>query len=170
MSLRIEPPSPADAAALFALHRRILQEGQWFVTEVDVLRWDVAQKVQLIRDSARSDNSVLLVAREGPLVLGMVQIAGGGLRRVRHVGRLEVMVDLPARGRGVGRALVVAALDWARANPVIEKVGLTVFPHNEAALAVYRELGFVEEGRRIAEYRFGEGDYRDEIAMAVRVA
>lgn len=167
--MRIEPPTPADAAALYALHRRILQEGLWFVTEVDELRSDVAQKVQLIRDSARSDNSVLLVAREGPRVLGAVQIAGGALRRVRHVGRLEVMVDEPARGRGVGRALVSAALDWARANPVLEKVGLTVFPHNEAALAVYRELGFVEEGRRIAEYRFGEGDYRDEIAMAVRV-
>ena len=52
------------------------------------------------------------------------------------------------RGRGVGSALLAAAIERARADGV-HKLSLEVFPHNEAGIALYRKFGFVEEGRRV---------------------
>ncbi len=46
-----------------------------------------------------------------------------------------------ARGRGIGRGLVAAAVDWARALGV-RTVTLRVDAANTAALGVYRTLGF----------------------------
>jgi ribosomal protein S18 acetylase RimI-like enzyme len=41
-----------------------------------------------------------------------------------------------------------------------------VYPHNEAAIALYRSFGFVEEGRLARHSRKSYG-YEDEILMAV---
>ncbi|MGW4521014.1 GNAT family N-acetyltransferase [Amycolatopsis sp. NPDC004378] len=49
----------------------------------------------------------------------------------------------PARGRGVGEALVRAIVDWAAPR----KVTLRVADGNTAALALYRRLGFTGDGR-----------------------
>src|SRR4051794_11037446 len=50
------------------------------------------------------------------------------------------------RGRGVGSALMAAAIDWAQ-HATAHKVVLQVWPHNEAARALYEKCGFVVEGR-----------------------
>ena len=52
-----------------------------------------------------------------------------------------------ARGRGVGRSLLTAGLDWA-ARQGAEVVHLEVADGNDAALGLYRSLGFEEWGRR----------------------
>jgi RimJ/RimL family protein N-acetyltransferase len=41
-----------------------------------------------------------------------------------------------------------------------------VFAHNARAVALYRKFGFEEEGRRLREYRFADGSWRDDILMA----
>lgn len=56
-------------------------------------------------------------------------------------------------------------LEWAQANPLIEKVGLAVFSTNARVIELYRRLGFVEEGRRAKEIKFGPGKYVDEVLM-----
>jgi putative acetyltransferase len=68
------------------------------------------------------------------------------------------------RGRGVGTALMAEALRWARSAGV-ERVELTVYPHNDAAIALYRKFGFVEEGRLVRHAKKSYG-YEDEILMA----
>jgi len=45
-------------------------------------------------------------------------------------------------------------------------VELTVYPHNDAAIALYRRFGFVEEGRLVRHAKKSYG-YEDEILMAV---
>jgi ribosomal protein S18 acetylase RimI-like enzyme len=47
----------------------------------------------------------------------------------------------------------------------VEKVLLSVYPHNTAAIALYRKFGFVEEGRLARQSRKSTGD-EDEILMA----
>ncbi len=165
----VEPPGPADAAALLALHRRILAEGEFFITEPDELREDVASKFDLIRSIARTLNSRLLVARAGPRLAGMASACGGTLRRTRHLARIEMMVDSPFRAAGVGSALLAGIIEWGVENPEVSKLSLQVYAHNEPAVALYRKFGFVEEGRRVGEYRFADGSTRDDLLMAKAV-
>jgi RimJ/RimL family protein N-acetyltransferase len=42
-----------------------------------------------------------------------------------------------------------------------------VFTHNTAAIALYRKFGFVEEGRRIRQYRRASGELWDSIIMGL---
>jgi len=42
------------------------------------------------------------------------------------------------RGKGVGSALPAAAIDWARDHG-LHKLSLRVFPHNAAAISIYRK-------------------------------
>ncbi|MCO7126428.1 GNAT family N-acetyltransferase [Sporolactobacillus shoreicorticis] len=39
-------------------------------------------------------------------------------------------------------------IEWAKANPLIEKVASGVFSTNEAAIHLYKSMGFMEDGRR----------------------
>ena len=105
----------------------------------------------------------------------IVALAGGelvGELRVEPTyfgyGEIGMMVDAGWRGRGVGTALVAAAIDWARARG-LHKLSLGVFPHNEAAIALYRKFGFVDEGRRIEHIRRSNGERWDLVEMGLRL-
>jgi RimJ/RimL family protein N-acetyltransferase len=72
-----------------------------------------------------------------------------------HVGtaRLSIYVgEASARGRGIGRAAVSAALAVAFDGLRLNKVWLVVHVENRAALRTYRAAGFVREGRLRQEF------------------
>ena len=165
LQLDIRPARTTDAAAILRLHRSVLQERRFFITEPEEFRQSVDDKVRLIRDFDRSGNSLFLLARKGPDLLGFLTVRGGALNRMRHTGKLEVMVATESRGKGVGRALMEAALRWATGHAEIEKLGLSVFVDNTRAIDLYRAFGFREEGRRLREYRTEEGRYVDDLLM-----
>ena len=81
-------------------------------------------------------------------------------------GEIGMMVTAEWRGRGVGSALVAAAIDWARGRG-LHKLALSVFPHNHAAIALYRKFGFVEEGRLVRHVRRADGQFWDLIEMGL---
>jgi GNAT superfamily N-acetyltransferase len=56
----------------------------------------------------------------------------------------ELVVDEKARRRGIGRALIQAALDWASAQGCSE-VEVSTELDNSVARAFYRRLGFESE-------------------------
>jgi RimJ/RimL family protein N-acetyltransferase len=81
-------------------------------------------------------------------------------------GEIGMMVARDWRGRGVGSALVAAAIEWGRENG-LHKLTLSVFPHNEAAIRLYRKFGFAEEGRREKQIRRANGEIWDLIEMGL---
>jgi RimJ/RimL family protein N-acetyltransferase len=68
--------------------------------------------------------------------------------------------------RSSGKYAVAAAVEWARARG-LHKLTLSVFPHNDAAVALYRKSGFVEEGRRTRHVRRANGELWDLIEMGL---
>jgi L-amino acid N-acyltransferase YncA len=89
-------------------------------------------------------------------------------RRFRQ--RSELGTDLLAFE---ARRLVGHVTVQRERHPVTRHVGslaiavavLSVYPHNEAAISLYRSFGFVEEGRLARHSRKSYG-YEDEILMA----
>jgi RimJ/RimL family protein N-acetyltransferase len=85
----------------------------------------------------------------------------------RHgFGEIGMAVASEWRGHGVGSALVAAGIEWARERG-LHKLSLAVFPHNAAAIALYRKFGFVQEGRRVKHYRRASGEFWDAIEMGL---
>jgi ribosomal protein S18 acetylase RimI-like enzyme len=60
----------------------------------------------------------------------------------------NIVVQADQRGRGIGRLLMAAAQDWAKARGLYE-VELTVFEFNDAARHLYENLGYRTLTRRM---------------------
>ena len=64
---------------------------------------------------------------------------------------------------GIGKLLITELLNWAEQNSSIEKISLGVLSTNHRAIALYKSMGFIEEGRKIKEIKFSEDSYADDI-------
>ena len=85
-------------------------------------------------------------------------------RLVDEAELLLVAVVPPARGQGIGAALLGAACDDARGDGA-SALFLEMRDGNAAADALYRALGFVEVGRRRDYYRGADARRFDAITM-----
>ena len=85
--------------------------------------------------------------------------------RKRHIGQIGMAVRDDWQGRGVGTALMQAALDLADRWLNLTRLELEVFTDNEPALRLYQKFGFVLEGtQRMAAFR--DGVFVDTHSMA----
>lgn len=91
-----------------------------------------------------SQEATLLVAEADGAVIGSAMVGHDG-----HRGWVYYLAASPAQqGKGLGRALMAAAEDWARARGV-PKLMLMVRPENAGVRAFYEALGYIEEPRII---------------------
>ncbi|MCC7358167.1 MAG: GNAT family N-acetyltransferase [Anaerolineales bacterium] len=87
-------------------------------------------------------------------------------RRQRSATLARVLVAPEARGRGIGRRMVTAALAVGFDQLGLHRIDLNVFDFNTAALACYERVGFVTEGRRRDARRVGDA-WRSVITMSM---
>ena len=151
----VRPASAADARAMAELFAAVAEERTGIASEPPV---DVEERTA--RFAATSAETMVAVA-DGQIV-GLIHTTVS-----RHsFGELGMLVDREWRGRGVGSALIMATIDWAR-DQGLHKLCLEVFAHNTAAIALYRKCGFVEEGHRVKHYRRASGELWDSIIMGL---
>lgn len=118
-----------------------------------------------------------MLQRVEPLACRLVAVAGSeivanaGLHQVHpllrraHVRVLAIAVAPAWQDRGVGRLLIERLLAWADDWAGVLRVELNVHAENERAIALYRKMGFVEEGRHRG-YVLRDGAYVDALTMA----
>lgn len=107
-----------------------------------------------------------LVACVGEEVVGHLNLRTypHHLRR-RHVGGIGMAVRDDWQGRGVGTALMQAAVDLADNWLNLLRLELTVFSDNEPAVRLYKKFGFVVEATKV-QFVFRDGRYEDVYLMA----
>ncbi|HET7237193.1 MAG TPA: GNAT family N-acetyltransferase [Actinomycetota bacterium] len=157
----VRPARPRDAVPFLQAFRAVAAERRFVRTEV------VARPARSYRRRFRSsydERGAHLVALVGDSLVGSLSIRREDQPVTRHVATLGMFVTAEHRGRGVGTALMEEAMAWARRHGV-ERVELTVYPNNEAALALYRRFGFEREGVLVRRSKKSYG-YEDEILMA----
>jgi L-phenylalanine/L-methionine N-acetyltransferase len=157
---------PNDAPALVQLGDEVGREPEgWLITSSG---WrSTGDERRYLRAVRRFPHAAVLVADDDGRIVGRLSIARDEHPASKHVADLGLMVAASHRRRGIGRALLDAAVDWAR-EAGVRKLELHVFPHNEPAIRLYEEFGFEREGYRRAHYRRGR-EYLDAILMAYEV-
>jgi RimJ/RimL family protein N-acetyltransferase len=156
----VRPLTEAEVPAVVELLAAVAAEGRWLGTEAPVDRAGRAE--QLRADLDTSTGVARLVAAVDDEIVGHV-----GLELARSgVASLGMFVAPSWRARGVGTALVTAAIEVARRWGA-HKVDLQLWPHNHAARALYLKFGFVEEGRLRRHYRRRDGALWDALVMGL---
>jgi RimJ/RimL family protein N-acetyltransferase len=105
-----------------------------------------------------------LVAVDGPTVVGWCDVVPVARPIFAHVGILGMGLLPDWRGKGIGAALMAAALEASRACG-LERVELALFAGNDRAQRLYAKMGFAVEGVQSKRVKI-DGRYRDEILMA----
>jgi ribosomal protein S18 acetylase RimI-like enzyme len=99
-----------------------------------------------------SPSSRLFMAMEGGAYVGSLTLVHFHLPTGMRSRIEDLVVDCSARGRGVGKALILRALDAARASGA-NVVDLTSNPIRKAANALYGRLGFERRQSNVYVFR-----------------
>ncbi len=159
----IGPLVPEDSAAIF----------RW-VNDVKSASLDVAYRPvdgvafnAWLGTFATDTSKVLFVIcrRQNPAACGYIQITNiHSIHRSADIG-IRIGSD-EDRGRGMGRAALSLAVNYAWNHLNLNRVQLTVLATNVRAVRAYKAVGFQEEGlfRRAV---FINGNWTDVLAMAI---
>jgi RimJ/RimL family protein N-acetyltransferase len=160
---------PADAAAFQAVRLAALLDTPFAFASNHAEEKDVPLDAVSHRLEARDDEAVF-GAFEGDSLVGTVGLNREHQMNLAHKGHVWGMYVAPsARGHGLARDLMLAALAFARGVPGLSKVNLHVDAGNVPAIALYESLGFVVFGRESDAMRVGS-QKRDDLQMTLRLA
>lgn len=149
--MKVRPRQARDERAIAAL---LDASALYHARALPTIFREPAPGIEPPLESGDAEREVF-VAEVNEQVVGTVDvrvrlIAGNALVLERRVGYLlQLVVDEAARGRGIGRALMEAAADWARRGGC-NSVELGVYEFNAPALALYRSLGYETLSRRMS--------------------
>lgn len=119
-----------------------------------------------------SDGTTLftLVALDEARLVGALTCEREPRRKVQHIAHLVgMMVADSHRGRGIGRALLGAAIARLKATPGLAQVTLNVTAGNRAAIGLYESQGFVRYGCLPDALRLPDGRSLDKDLMRLRL-
>lgn len=145
-----------DCDAIGAGMKVVVDEGRWLATE-SATELELANRFRQVI----LEGDPLFALEEDGGVVGALALHS---TRTPGVVALGMWVLPGHRGRGAGRMLLEAAI--AARPEDVHKIELEVYPDNEAAIALYRKLGFEEEGLRRDHYRRSDGSFRSSLIMA----
>ena len=137
----------------------VAAEGRWIATEAPIDRPPRRERFKEAIEGGRGTHLAAFADDELVGALG-IELAPYG------VADLGMFVAADWRGRGVGSALMVTAIDWARSAGA-HKIALQLWPDNDAARALYEKFGFEQEGFLRRHYRRQSGEIRDAVVMGL---
>jgi aminoglycoside 6'-N-acetyltransferase I len=166
-SLAVRRLTAHDETAFLELRQAALRDSPFaFAASPDD---DPARAPGFVRAALTETDQALFGAFDaaGDLI-GITGVYRDRLHKARHKCHVwGVYVAPRARGRGIARRLVQAALDFAASQDGVTHVHLTVSDRAPAALALYRSLGFAVWGSEPAGLRVGAESADEHHLVAV---
>ena len=153
----------AEVGDAEALHR--ILTGPRVVEETLQLPYRSAEWSRRLLERTDEGSHVLSAVVEDEVVGNLDLVAFPTLWRRRHVGEIDMAVRDDWQGKGIGTALMEAALDLADNWLNLTRIELHVYTDNTAGVALYKKFGFQIEGTHQL-FAFRDGEYADAYSMA----
>jgi RimJ/RimL family protein N-acetyltransferase len=155
----VQPLNPEQVDEFLDVLESVAAEGKWIATEAPI---DRADRRDHLTAGIENGTSVMFVVEDEGRVVG-----GAGLHQIAPgLYDLGMMILEQWRGRGIGSALLSQCIDAAKSRQAY-KISLQVWPHNDAAIALYERFGFVKEGYLRRQWRRKSGELWDAVVMGL---
>ncbi|KAA2244505.1 GNAT family N-acetyltransferase [Chitinophaga agrisoli] len=165
-ALLIRPAKPEDAPALLACFREITRETAFLLfTHAEAEALDLRTEQEFIRSFGDNSRHLLLLAEVDGDIAGTITVRQRNFQRQLHMGELGIALLHAYWNLGIGRRLMTAAMRWAEQHPELEQLYFSVLAHNEKAIQLYRNFGFLEYGRQPKGIKLADGTYGDLVWM-----
>lgn len=161
----IRPVRVEDAEAVLSIQREVVGEKDYFIAVSEEFNKTTEEHQEWIQKIIEHERETMFVAEIGGKVVGWIVFKSQERKRMHHTGSFAIMLQKDCRNKGIGKLLIHELLRWAEEHPIIEKVSLGTFSTNTRAIELYKKLGFVEEGRKVNEFKFNENEYVDDVLM-----
>ncbi|MFS0736747.1 GNAT family N-acetyltransferase [Sphingomonas sp. 1P06PA] len=160
----VRPMIADDAEAVLRFARALPVHDQLF------LRRDIrnARVVEAWADKNAQGLIRTLVAVDGDRIVGCVALVRDALSWSPHVVELRVLVAPEIRGAGFGRKLAEEGFALALADGA-EKVVVHLVPDQQAAVALFEEMGFRAEAMLRDHVRDAAGETHDLAILSLDV-
>ena len=156
----------SDAAAIVAHQKTIFAQEAHLISTPEEYHGSVWQQRSWIQHKIKNPLTCCLLVKAGPALVGMLYNWSDPRARVRHVTSFTMTVDANHRRRGIGRLLLGSFMGYVQNHKILEKIELHVHSDNAPALALYKDMGFVQEGVRKHAIKYEDGRIIDDILMA----
>jgi len=163
----IRKPTVDDAAAIINYSKVLFASTNQVLTTLEEYTITVDNEIKWIENLNDNSNSLLLVAEMNDDIVGLLFFIPNSKKKIAHTGEFGVSVHPKYQVLGIGKNLIENLLEWATANEQIEKIYLQVFATNIHAIKLYKEMGFIEEGRHIKAIKQLDGEYVDIVQMYI---
>ena len=137
----------SDGKAVFEVFNRTHEETDYLLSYPDENSFDADQEAKFLEEKTESPNEIEIVAVVDGKIAGTAGIEAVGTKyKVRHRADFGISVLKEYWGLGIGKALANACIQCAKAAGY-EQLELNAVAENERAVAMYKDIGFVEFGR-----------------------
>lgn len=154
---------PDDADDLILIQQHAIEEG---ISNVDDVTPPTEERASMIHNLRPGD--LYLVAEAEGKVVGSILLRRMPPNFLHHHALLGIEIHRDFRGKRLGTALILQAMEWGRASG-IEMLRLGVLDSNPRAKALYERLGFAQTGYVPNFAKRPDGSYSGETQMMVRL-
>lgn len=154
-----------DAEILLEYLKATSGETPYMIREPEEVRTSVEEEVEFIRKNREDPRSLMLLAFVDGKHAGSCSFGGASERnRMRHRCTVGISLYRDFWGQGIGTALMNEILAGAK-TAGYEQAELEVVSANEAAVGLYRKLGFEITGTIPRAFKYRDGTYADFLFM-----
>lgn len=155
----------SDAETLLEYLKITSGETPYMVREPEEVRTSVEEEVEFIRKTRENPWALHLLAFVDGVFAGSCSFAGNSERiRMRHRCTVGISLYRAFWGMGIGTVLLGEILD-AAGTVGYEQAELEVVSTNEAAIGLYKKLGFQATGTLPRAFKYKDGTYADFLFM-----
>ena len=159
----------SDGEIVFENFNLTHAQTDYLLSYPDENTFDAVQESHFLKEKAESENEIEIIAVVNGKVAGTAGIEAVGTKdKLRHRAEFGISIDKAFWGLGIGRALMEACIECARAAGYVQ-LELNVVAENERALAMYQKAGFVEYGRNPKGFRSRVTGFQEVVYMRLEL-
>ena len=159
----------SDGSAVYENFNATHAETDNLLSYPDENSFDPEQEAQFLEKKTNSTNEIEIIALVDGKVVGTAGIEAVGTKyKVRHRAEFGISILREYWGLGLGRALTTACIQCAKEAGYLQ-LELNVVATNERAVALYRNIGFVEFGRNPIGFNSRTSGFQELIYMLLKL-